>query len=200
MTYGILNDTNTQIATFTAPLTVKSNQPVFSSDTLALSRVAIKRNAQRWELDTNLAPLVETANELFVHLVTKGSSEGFNITMPQNYGAQLKLEEIALNKKLTVAVNTAGSTSLSIFTDMLIKLPSGTFITIGVDPKVYMVMSHTTVLNIFPELRLPTIEDTSVNFRDVKMKVKYDTDVISGMVYSDGIMMSTGQVKLIEAL
>jgi hypothetical protein len=49
-------------------------------------------------------------------------------------------------------------------------------------------------------LRLPITATTAVYFTDVEMTAKYDTDIISGMVYSDGIMMTTGQVKLIEAL
>jgi hypothetical protein len=268
MSYGILNDTNTQIATFIAPLTVKSNQPVFSSDTLALSRVSIKRNAQRWEVDANLAPLVGNANDLFAHLVTKGSFETFDILMPQNYGAQSEIVKtitvtatlvrtgdtgvftltgpsgytgytflnqellnvgtitdvtantftcsltssnlitnavaqtfsIASEAGLTLAVNVAGTTSLVIAQNLNRKLPAGTFITLPQSTKVYMVTSHTTTLNIFPALRVATTNPTIVTFKNVKMKTRYDTDVISGMVYSDGIMMSTGQVKLIEAL
>jgi hypothetical protein len=268
MSYGILNGTE-MIAKFIAPLTVKSNQPVFSSDTLSLSRVSVKRNVQRWEIDANLEPLVGTANDLFAHLVTKGSSESFKIKMPQNYGAQLQIEKpleitATLNKEngnvftvvtpsnfnyvsvlnksiigvgiitstdavaktltvttlipgnpghskpksyfidseteLTVGAALAGVTSLPIVSNTNKKLPVGLFITFGIDPKVYMVVSHTTSLVIFPELRLPITTTTAVKYTEVEMNAKYDTDVISGMVYSDGIMMTTGQVKLIEAL
>jgi hypothetical protein len=268
MSYGILNGT-ALIAKFTVPLTVKSNQPVFSSDTLSLSRVSVKRNVQRWEIDANLEPLVGTANDLFAHLVTKGSSESFKIKMPQNYGAELQMEKpleikATLNKEVenrftvvspsvfnfdsvllkniigvgqitsvdpilrtltvpnlipgnpshskattyyiesettfTVGAALAGVSSIPIVKDVNKKLPAGLFITFAGDLKVYMVISHTTTLNIFPELRLPIIGETVVYFNDVEMTVKYDTDVISGMVYSDGIMMTTGQVKLIEAL
>jgi hypothetical protein len=265
MSYGILNGTE-MIAKFIVPLTVKSNQPVFSSDTLSLSRVSVKRNVQRWEIDANLEPLVGTANDLFAHLVTKGSSESFKIKMPQNYGAQLQIEKpleikaslvgnsftvvspsvfnfdsvllkniigvgqitsvdpilrtltvpnlipgipshsaarsyyIESETTLTVGIASAGAVALPIVSNVNKKLPAGTFVTFTGDLKVYMVTSHTTTLNIFPALRLPIAATTVVYFTDVEMTVKYDTDVISGMVYSDGILMTTGQVKLIEAL
>jgi hypothetical protein len=32
------------------------------------------------------------------------------------------------------------------------------------------------------------------------MNVKYDTDVVRGMVYEDGLLMNNGTVKFIEAL
>ena len=35
---------------------------------------------------------------------------------------------------------------------------------------------------------------------NVQMQCLYDTDVVSGMVYSDGILMDTGQIRLVEKL
>jgi len=53
--YGIY-DTSTSkvIAEFVSPITVRSNQPVFISDTLSLKRSAYKRATQRWEIETKL--------------------------------------------------------------------------------------------------------------------------------------------------
>jgi hypothetical protein len=35
---------------------------------------------------------------------------------------------------------------------------------------------------------------------DVQLSCLYDTDVVSGMVYSDGIQMDVGTVRLVEKL
>ena len=75
------------IAKFTAPLTVKSNHPVFASDTLSLKRQVVRRPAQRWEISTNIEPLSFGAQDLLVNLVSKGESEAITVLMPQNYGA-----------------------------------------------------------------------------------------------------------------
>ena len=76
--YGIY-DNGEVIARFTAPLTIKSNQPVFVSDTLSLKRFISRRSAQRWEINAGLEPLTTDAQDLMVNLVTKGYSETVTI-------------------------------------------------------------------------------------------------------------------------
>jgi hypothetical protein len=55
-------------------------------------------------------------------------------------------------------------------------------------------------LNIFPPLRV-SITSIVVSFRDdVIMNCMYDTDAVSGMSYTDGVLMDMGTIKLIERL
>ena len=64
MIYGILKEgTQDVIAQFAAPMSMRSNRPIFSSDTLSLKRDISERPAQRWELETNLVPLSYTAED-----------------------------------------------------------------------------------------------------------------------------------------
>lgn len=87
--YGIY-ESGAVIARFVAPLTVRTNHPVFASDTLSLSRQVIRRSAQRWEIEARIEPLTSSANDLLVNLITKGYSSSFDVVVPQNYGVVLK--------------------------------------------------------------------------------------------------------------
>ena len=71
--YGIYDSVSGKvIATFAAPMTVKSNRPVSVSDTLSLKRFSSSSQAQRWEIETALVPANSGAQNLFADLVSKG--------------------------------------------------------------------------------------------------------------------------------
>ena len=195
--YGIYENGEV-IAQFTAPLTVRSNQPVFVSDTLSLKRFISRRSAQRWEIDAGLEPHTDNAQDLMVNLVTKGYSEAVTIIVPQNYGA---MKARTANGTAT-ATGTIGSGQVSISG----LIPKGTFIKFSSHSKVYMTTTNVTfttgtpsTISIFPTL--VAAASGVMNYKDdVQMQCLYDTDVISGMVYSDGILMDNGQIRLLEKL
>jgi hypothetical protein len=195
--YGILNGT-TVIARFTAPLTVKSNVPTFVSDALSLKRTVTKRTAQRWEISTNLEPLSFGANELFALLVMKGVSELLTVRMPQNYGVIKKRTATQ-----TPLVNgMLGSTNVNVSNNSGL-IPMGTFIRFSNHSKIYMVTADfnqaSGVMGIFPGLLLNVPVDQTLKHQDdVEMLCRFDTDVVSGMQYTDGILMDVGTVNLIE--
>lgn len=194
--YGIY-DNGEVIARFSAPLTVKSNQPVFVSDTLSLKRFVSKRSAQRWEIESGLEPLTFSAEDLMVNLVTKGYSETVTVVMPQNYGVIKRRTSTGS----PTAIGTAGATTVTVSGNSGL-IPRGTFIKFSSHSKVYMATSdltNTGTLNIYPELR-SNVSGTMYCKDDVLMSCLYDTDVVSGMVYSDGIMMDVGTVRLLEKL
>lgn len=203
MTYGIYED-GVVIARFVTPTRVTSNKPVYASDTVSLKRKTFGRSAQRWEIETNLFPLVEDANKLFVNLVTRGQSEAVQVITPQNYGVILKRTYnidyppvsagLAGSDKVTVGersnTNPAGT------------IPTGCFIKFNGHDKVYMTTRDFEggELYIFPRL-LTTVTGGFFKWQDdVVMQCLYDTDSVIGMVYSDGIMMDAGTVKLVEKL
>lgn len=195
--YGIYEN-NAVIARFTAPLTVKSNQPSFVSDTLSLKRQISKRAVQRWEITAGVEPLSNTAQDLFVNLVTKGLSETVTVLMPQNYGAKLRKTSTSTPS----ATGAANATQLNTLSNVGI-IPKGTFIKFDNHPKVYMLTSdtlNTDPLNIFPPLRV-SVSNTPFKFGDdVLISCQYDTDTVTGMVYSDGILMDMGTITLVERL
>jgi len=190
--YGIYENGEV-IAKFTAPLTIKSNQPVFVSDTLSLKRFISRRSAQRWEIDSNLEPLTTDAQDLMVNLVTKGYSEAVTVIVPQNYGVIKSRTAVGT----ATATGSIGSGQVSII-GLSGLIPKGTFVKFASHSKVYMTTSNVTfttgvasTINIFPTLRA-AVTGIMYHKDDVQMQCLYDTDVVSGMVYSDGIMMDTG--------
>ena len=194
--YGIYEN-GAITARFVTPLTIRSNHPISFSDTLSLKRFINKRSAQRWEIETNVEPLSYSANDLMVNLVSKGYSESVIITTPQNIGVRKK-RTIAP----CVATGTVNSSQITISSHTGY-MPKGTFIKFANHSKVYMT---TTDLNgngsvsIYPTLRTALTSTSVSNDDQVFMTCLYDTDTTRGMVFSDGILMDNGSIKLVEKL
>jgi hypothetical protein len=209
--YGIYNtSTSTVIAQFVSPLTLRSNQPIFVSDTLSLKRNTYRRAAQRWEIETRLFPLTASAQDLMVDFITKGSSSTLTILTPQNVGSVMA--KTATGTVTVFAATAANLTSVTISANAVNNakvIPKGTFIKFSNHSKVYMTTSdatlsgtlNTVTLNIYPALRTALAAGNTVTYQeDVQMLVKYDTDSVKGMVFEDGILMDNGTIKLIEAV
>jgi hypothetical protein len=195
--YGIY-DNGKVIAQFAAPMTVRSNQPVFVSDTLSLKRFISRRSAQRWEIEAGLEPLTSSAGDLFVNLVTKGYSETVTVIMPQNYGI---VQKRTLSSTPVTATGSAGATSVTVAANTGF-MPKGTFVKFSSHSKIYMTTSDRTTngaVSIYPALSA-SVSGTMFCGDDVQLSCLYDTDVVSGMVYSDGIQMDVGTVRLVEKL
>ena len=198
--YGIYENGEV-IAQFAAPLTIRSNQPVFVSDTLSLKRFISRRSAQRWEIDAGLIPQSTSAQNLMVSLVTKGYSETVTIIVPQNYGV------IKARTATGTATGTGSAGSSSVTVSGLIGLiPKGTFVKFSNHSKIYMTTTNVTfvsgvnnTISVFPAL-VSSASGTMTYADNVQMQCLYDTDVVSGMVYSDGILMDNGQIRLLEKL
>jgi hypothetical protein len=198
MEYGICNEQDQLIARFTAPITVRSNRPVLVSDTLSLKRQVNMQPAQRWEIDATVEPLSTTANLLFVNLVTKGYNESVRVRFPQNFAVLQKatsvLNPIGFGNANSTQVTVSGNSGL---------IPAGSFIVFDNHSKVYMTTTdllNNGTLNIFPALRQGLTASGQRFLRNFTINCLYDTDVVSGMRYRDGILMDTGTVKLIERL
>lgn len=215
--YGIYDDDNVLLAQFTAPLTVRSNRPMFGSDTLSLKRTIVKRAAQRWEIEAGLTPLVQGAQDLFALFVTKGYDQTLKIGMPQNVGAVAALT--ASNTVRTTAVSQAAGISIVNTQGISGVIPKGTFIRFvdDVNPslshsKVYMLTKDAgtggtgSQLHIYPELRKSVLSQIVHYGKDltpantVFLAAQMDFDNVSGMVYTDGILMDLGQLRFVEAL
>ena len=192
--YGIYESGNI-IARFSTPLTVKSNHPVFVSDTLSLSRKVSRRTAQRWEIEARLEPLSLTAQDLFVNIASKGYSETVFVVMPQNYGAVQA--RTASGTPTLVGTKGQPSGTISGLTGLI---PKGTFIKATGHDKIYMTTADRTgdgSISIYPDF----VSDINalIQWEDnVIMSCLYDIGTISGMTYTDGILMDVGVIKLVE--
>lgn len=199
MSYGVLRSAaNTGsddelLCKFAAPMKIESNSPTFSNDTLSLRRVRSRQSAQRWEIETEIAQDVGLT-EFFINMVVSGNSETIFLRMPQLY-ARGKILKTAIVK--TTGTAAAGASSISVSGA---NLPIGEFVTFTGDPKVYTVVSHVgTTLTVFPDFKKAKTANLTVTHSDnVVMRAVYDTSVISGMRYSDGILSEIGTVRFIE--
>ena len=201
--FGICDSRGGIIARFAAPMTVRSNQPIYSSDTLSLKRQSTRRSAQRWEIETNLEPLTGGANDLFVDIVSKGYDEVVYVKMPQNIGAIN-----ARGNAQTVSVSSLSdlnyvTVSNNVFEGKSNLIPSGTFFTISGIQKVYMTIGNRLgdgTIQVYPALK-EIFSNRQMNiYNNVIGEFYYDLDTIRGMVFTDGILMDNGTVKLVEAL
>lgn len=169
----------------------------FGGDALSLVRSFQKTAAQRWRISAGVEPLTHYANELYVHLVTKGSSTPFEITTPQNYG-------VIASRTSTSNVLASGALHASTVTLTGVNglIPAGTMIKFSNHKKVYMITENTTggSAKIYPTLRKEVVNSKMFYRDDVQMSVYYGTDFVKGMVYTDGILMNIGSIDLIEAL
>ena len=201
--FGICDSSGYIIARFAAPMTVRSNQPIYSSDTLSLKRQSTRRSAQRWEIETNLEPLTGGANDLFVDIVSKGYDEVVYVKMPQNIGVIN-----ARGNAQTVSVSSLSdlnyvTVSNNVFQGRSNLIPSGTFFTISGIKKVYMTIGNRLgdgTIQVYPALK-EIFSNRQMNiYNNVIGEFYYDLDTIRGMVFTDGALMDNGTIKLVEAL
>jgi hypothetical protein len=196
MSYGIYEG-GTLVAGLVAPVTMRSNRPIFASDTLSLKRKTTGRGAQRWEIETNLEPLTTNANGLLVYLVTKGESGTVTLKVPQNYGVISTRTSVST----PTATGAAGASTVTVVNNSGL-IPTGTFIRFASHSKIYMLtqdLRNSGTMHLFPPLRA-SVNHTFTHRDDVFMPTLFDSDTVKGMVYTDGIVMDVGTVKMIEKL
>jgi hypothetical protein len=207
--YGILrSDENTGndgdlIATFIAPLSIISNKPTYSNETVTLKRRSIYTDIQRWEISTGLAPLAD-ATELLVHNTINGYTETFYARMPQLYRKGTISERLVPRVFNDVAQNESDIFVKDIGVN---KLPVGEFIRFSGHSKIYMIKESVAVsgqlnkITVFPKLTKPVDLDETIFFGSkVTIPVKYGDDTKIGITYVDGILAQVDSITLIEAL
>ena len=195
--YGILKN-GELIATFAAPLTVRNNRPVFASDSLNLKRNINVRPAQRWEIQSNLVPLSTDANELFVAIALSDCYQTIEVKMPQNTGS---VHNRVTAGSTSYASGSLNSTTVSVTTAGTI--PAGTFIRFGNHSKIYLTKTErvgTGTVEVYPPLQSSVVNQVLFWQDDVVMPCLVDLDTTLGMVYTDGVLMDLGSIKLIEKL
>lgn len=201
MSYGVLrsaantgND-NELLCKFAAPISIISNSPTFSGDTMSLKRVRSRQPAQRWEIETKIAQDIGL-NEFFINMVVAGSSDTIFIRMPQIYSRGSLPKGTVMR---TISAAAAGANSLQVSGGTF---SPGEFITFTGDSKVYTVKEQIgNTLSIFPDLRSAKSTNTIITHSDnVVMRVTYDPATVHGIVYVDGVLVDIGAVRFIEDL
>jgi hypothetical protein len=215
--YGILNNSGNNsgsdseiLAAFVAPISVISNQPISSSDTLSLKRITATPSGHRWEIETGLMPSNDTA-ELLVHSVKHGKHTPFFVRFPQVY-------LIGKTYAKTTGVSLLGEHTQSNGAVVTVDKPVGNRFAVGefiqfgqINPstapasatsKTYLITEISgSTISIVPRLNTTYPSGTEVIGGDrVTALMYYDTDTIVGMKYIDGVLMDMGTVKLVEAL
>jgi hypothetical protein len=194
------------IARFVAPMSVISNRPVFATDTLSLKRkTGSQANIQRWEIQTQLEPLVGDPS-LYIHMITNDSDTVIDVEMPQIYRASGVGGTTADSSLSLTVAGSIGDTLITVGNNVGKRVSSGEFIKFANHKKIYMVKGATLNgngdLQIFPPLiaNCPISTTVATGTSNVIMKARYDTSVVKGMIYKDGVLMDVGQVTLIEDL
>lgn len=188
-----------------APLTIESNEPVFSSDTVNLRQQRALQGAQRWELSFQIQTR-DIEEDYFVGVVT-GINQAKTMVMPQL---------VSVDKKVTVtnvgvpSVTVSGSSTVLIdFNQAGLLLPKGSFIKFSNHSKIYMVTDNVITstspisVPIYPSLRVNVTTSYSVYHpgSTIKPTLQYyrDLETLQGITYEDGVLVNPGTIKLIEA-
>jgi hypothetical protein len=188
-----------------APLTIESNEPIFSADTVSLTQQRASQGAQRWELSFQIQTK-DIEEDYFVSMVT-GIASAKTMTMPQLLSVDKKVTATNPGVPSTAA---SGSNSVLIDFDQAEKLiPKGSFIKFSNHSKIYMIteniITQTTpvVVPIYPNLKVGVTASQLVYHPGsaVKPTLQYyrDLETLQGIIYEDGVLVNPGTIKLLEA-
>lgn len=191
-----------------APLTFESNEPIFESDTVSLRPQRVSQGAQRWELEFALSTVGSEADLMLGSILSVTTSK--TMVMPQ-----MLFVDRTITTTVTPTVSTAGAvgdSSIAVVSSETGKtLPKGSFIQFANHSKIYITTAAVTVngatpvtLSIYPTLRATT--NVGVFIRTpttaTKPQLTYLTavDNIRGITYEDGVLVSLGTIRILEAV
>jgi len=187
-----------------APLTIQSTDVVVSSETVTLKRLIHKTDAQRWDLSFGI---VTNDNEDAIFLaMLENAYTVKTMDMPQLKKVD---DTTTMTGSLSVSVNyVAGATSIQANNTSGGVLPKGSFIQFANHTKVYVVKSdyltNGSSLAIYPALKQDVSGSTLVYYGNfsTKPQLSYlrDDSELSGITYSDGILVSIGAVTIKEVV
>lgn len=189
-----------------APITFRSNEPIYDSETVSLKKQRASQNVQRWELSFETI-LTTDSPDSFVANLTKGITSTATMIMPQ-----LKPVVDSTTVGGTPHVGTAtsrGNISINMDTDTAFGVvPKGAFVKFSNHDKVYVVTQeidfNTTVdrtLHIYPSLRADVPVGTLLQTGDSCVLTYYrDISSLRGITFTDGMLSNEGTITVIEAV
>jgi len=187
-------------ATILAPVTITSNQPIYETDTVSLSKQRASQGAQRWELSFTTVTTENTEADMLVGMIT-GLATSATMVMPQIPSAA-KGNTASVSLVISVAA-AAGLSAVTVVSDGVIK--KGSFIKFSNHDKLYMVTADvaagTAPVSIYPSLRTAVaITDTLQTGTSAVLSYYRDIDTTQGLSFADGIISSVGTISLVEAI
>lgn len=188
-------------ATILAPLSITSNQPIYETDTVSLSKQRASQGAQRWEISFTTVTTQNTEADMLVGMI-QGLTTSATMVMPQ-LPSVANNNTIGVSSALTAAA-AAGESSVIAYSDGV--LSKGSFIKFSNHDKLYMVTADVTagasvVVNIYPSLRTAvTTSHTLETGTSAVLSYYRDIDTTQGLTFSDGIISSAGKISLVEAI
>ena len=200
--YGIFNadggQDDTLICQLVAPMTIESNAPAFTSDSLNLRRFSSSLGVQRWELKTQILATNDSA--MFAHLMRKGTQGAVLVKMPpliNNIDVESSVAIITLGVSLsglsTVHVSAAAG-----------DLAIGTFFNFSGFAKLYTIVDMSPrgdSITVYPPLTKDIPSGTPLEYGNAaRLHGCYDIDTLRGITYKDGVLSDFGEIKIIEDL
>jgi hypothetical protein len=200
---------NALLCPFVAPVVIRSNQPVGTSDSLLLKRRTSNLRAQRWEFEAALMP-VFGYNPWLGLSIAAGHGGSIYVRPPQPMrpsGIAEATSSFSIPVGLQGGTYVAGGTLLN--GQVGINLRIGDFITFedaagaGGYTKLHMVANYDGVgrIGIFPALTR-TMSGTVTVYTGARACGRFfiDTSVQLGITYTDGILSDAGIITLVENL
>lgn len=193
-----------------APFIIKSNEPVFHSESVSLKVSRVKQGAQRWELEFGL--VMQDSSSFLPDMVNN-----FHTTVTMEM-PQLNVRGETINQgSCTSSVSPTGSIAAGTTAIGLTGMSNGStinkgrFVKFSNHDKIYLVTSTTIAdgfgfgtLNIYPGLVSSVTGATQLLYRDGTDSITFtayrDIDNVQGITFVDGVLTESGTINLIEAL
>lgn len=195
-----------------APLTFRSNQTTWTVEKLDKSIDRTTHPSQRWELDFGLTTNTNEGDIMVA--LTDGFGDEKTMVMPSIVSAKeyRMFEHPIAGEVETVGNVSAGTTVVTLRNSNAEAKYVGkaAFLQFANHNKVYMMrgarmLSPNNTLpretSIFPNLREDVPEGTEVYFYDdVTLHHYVSSDAIQGLTYTDGILMQTETITVLESV
>lgn len=193
-----------------APFTIESKKIILASETASFKSYRRVGEGQRWDLSFNI--ITDNPQDIFDSMLDDNITVS-SMTMPQlttvdalvsNITSYPTVLEQRLAGQTSIALNTLNTGSYDSNTK---SIPKSSFIQFSGHDKIYSVRSEVAVgasvtMTIFPALQATVNPNETVYLTNTPLKPQYtyrrSADQISGITFSDGILVDPGGIRLEE--
>lgn len=194
-----------------APLTVRSNQTIFTVEKLDKSIDRLTHPSQRWDLSFGVK--TNSRDDVLFKVMTEAFANKRTMVMPTLNSAHVSgLNKPVLGKVKLNGAHSSGDSTIS-FDNLSHATATGagtsTFVQFANHDKVYALTSTanfsaaagTGTFSIFPSLRKDVPDATNIKFYDdVTFHYYLDDSNIQGITYYDGIISGVDTISIWEAI
>lgn len=196
-----------------APFTIESKTITLSSETGSQKIFRRAIEGQRWDLTFSIS--TNSPTDVFIAMLDNSTLTN-QMIMPQLKDVDDLVNEIELTPSLA-AIGTAGDTTITVSCNNMGNYgqfntkvaPKGSFIQFNNHDKIYVLKEEliegtSRVVSIYPSLQsdIPSGTPILMPCTAIKPKFTYKRAVnnISGITYSDGILVNVGSITLEEVI